>query len=44
MLENARKHERERMHGQTTLFDMFAEGDAEVEGFTDSVPEPNGDE
>ena len=44
MLENARKHERERMHGQTTLFDMFDEGDDAAREFVDTVPEPNGDE
>ena len=42
MLENARKHERERMHGQTTLFDMFDEGDEAMADFADSVPAPDG--
>lgn len=42
MLENARKNERERMHGQKTLFDMFDENDESVSEFVDSVPEPDG--
>ena len=42
MLENARKHERERAAGQTTLFEMFDEGDASMSDVADAVPEPDG--
>ena len=42
MLENARKHERERAAGQTTLFDMFDEGDESMSDVADAVPEPDG--
>lgn len=44
MLENARKHERERESGQTTLFDMFGDDEQAPQEFSESVPEPNDDE
>lgn len=45
MLENARKHERERESGQTTLFDMFGDdSNTTSQDFSDPVPEPNDDE
>lgn len=42
MLENARKHERERASGQTTLFEMFDESEPSINDVADSVPEPDG--
>lgn len=41
MLEHARKQERERASGQTSLFDMFGD-EEEAQEFDDSVPAPDG--
>lgn len=42
LLENARKRERERANGQTSLFDMFDETDESASDFTDEAPKPDG--
>lgn len=42
MLENARKHEKERLSGQTTLFDMMGASDDTPANVDDSVPVPDG--
>lgn len=44
MLENARKLEKEREKGQTSLFEMFAEDSGFDAMEDDSVPEPDGKE
>ena len=44
LLENARKHEKQRATGQTSLFDMVDNNDESMSDVVDVVPEPNGEE
>ena len=44
LLEDARKHEKDRQKGQTTLFDMFGDisDDSEEDSGFDMIPKPDG--